>query len=136
MEFSKNGQVDPEIILEVITSKSLTKMKRDVRSAIRKKIEENNGVQQMQQQLQQADQQMKEMQKELQKTQQQLQKFNQEKMALEKAKMENDKELGWFKAKNTKEFNDRKIENDNKRIEAEVLELYDSNPRNDEIKNN
>ena len=57
-------------------------------------------------------------------------------MQLEKAKMENDKELGWFKAKNTKEFNDRKIENDNKRIEAEVLELYDSNPRNDEIKNN
>ena len=51
--------------------------------------------------------------------------------------MENDKELGWYNAKKYKKrFNERKIENDNKRIEAEILELYDSNPHNDEIKNN
>ena len=135
MEFSKNGQVDPEIILEVITARSLTKMKRDVRSAIRKKIEENNGVQQMQEQLQQADQQMKEMQKELEKTQKQLQKFDEQKMALEKAKMENDKELNWFIAKNDKKYKEEKIKLDQKHIEAEVLELYDASPYNDEIKN-
>ena len=40
MEFTKNGQIDAEIILEIITSKSLTKMKRDVKSAIRKKLDE------------------------------------------------------------------------------------------------
>ena len=135
MEFSKNGQVDPEIILEVITAKSLTKMKRDVRSAIRKKIEEDNGVQQMQEQLQQADQQMKEMQKELEKTQKQLQKFDQDRMALEKAKLEHDKEIDWFKAKNDKKYKEEKIKLDNKHIEAEVLELYDANPHNNEIKN-
>ena len=49
--------------------------------------------------------------------------------------MDNDKELGWFKPKNDKKYNEENIKLDKKHIEAEVLELYDSNPNNDEIKN-
>ena len=135
MEFSKNNMMDPHIIIEIITSKSLSKMKRSVQASLKKKAEEMGGIQQMQQQLQEAQQQMEQMQKELQQAQQKMSQYDEAKMQLEKAKMENDKELGWFKAKNEKKYNEEKIKLDQKHIEAEVLELYDSNPNNDEIKN-
>ena len=135
MEFSKNNMMDPDIIIEIITSKSLSKMKRSVQASLKKKAEEMGGIQQMQQQLQEAQQQMEQMQKELQQAQQKMSQYDEAKMQLEKDKMENDKELGWFKAKNDKKYNEEKIKMDQKHIEAEVLELYDSNPNNDEIKN-
>ncbi len=134
-ELTKNNNIDPEIVIDIITSRSLTKMKQDVTTAIRKKREEANGVMQMQQQLEQAGQQMQQLQTEAQKLQQQVQALNQEKLNLEKARLEYEKEIEWYKVKTAKEFNDKKIENDKKRVEAEILQLYDSNPNNNEIKN-
>lgn len=134
-EFSKNNNIDPEVIIDVITSRSLTKMKQDVKTSIRKKREEQGGIMEMQMQLEQAGQQMQQLQSEAQKLQQQIQRLNQEKLALEKAKFEYEKEIGWYKAKNEKTFKDREIDLKEKHIQAEVLELYDDNPRNDEIKN-
>ena len=135
MDFAQNGLTSPEVILEIITSKSLTKMKQQVTESLRKTKEENSGIMEMQQQLEQAKQQMEQMEKELQKAQQALQKNDQEKFALEKAKLEHDKEIEWYKAKNDKKYQEESLKMDQKHIEAEVLELYDSNPRNDEIKN-
>lgn len=135
MEFSKNNMMDPDIIIEIVTSKSLSKMKRSVQASLKKKAEEMGEVQQMQQQLQEAQQQMEQMQKELQQAQQKMSQYDEAKMQLEKAKIENDKELGWYKAKNDKKYKEEKIKLDQKHIEAEVLELYDSSPYNDEIKN-
>jgi hypothetical protein len=49
--------------------------------------------------------------------------------------LDHDKEIGWYKAKNEKSFKDKEIELKEKHIQAEVLELYDGNPNNDEVKN-
>ena len=75
---------------------------------------------------------MKEALKEAQKA---LEKSGDKRLELDKAKLAHDKEIDWYKAKNDKKYNEEKIKLDHKHIEAEVLELYDSNPRNDEIKN-
>jgi hypothetical protein len=93
-EFSKNNNIDPEIIIDIITSKSLTKMKQDVKTALKKKRDEIGGVAQLQQQLEQANQQMQQMQQEAQKLQQEVQRLNQEKLNLDKAKLDHDKEIG------------------------------------------
>lgn len=135
-EFTKNSNIDPEIVIDVITSKSLTKMKQDVKTAIKKKREENENIMQMQQQLEQAGQQLQQLQTEAQKLQQEVERLSAEKINIEKEKLNHLKELEWYKAKSTKDFNDQKIANDKKRIEAEILQLYDSNANNDEIKNN
>ena len=135
-EFTKNNNIDPEIVIDIITSKSLTKMKQDVKTALKRKREEAGGMMQMQQQLEQAGQQMQQLQTEAQKLQQEVERLNAEKINIEKEKLNHLKELEWYKAKSTKEFNDQKIANDKKRIEAEILQLYDANSYNDEIKNN
>ena len=135
-EFTKNNNIDPEIVIDIITSKSLTKMKQDVKTALKRKREEEGGMMQMQQQLEQADQQMQQLQTETQKLQQEVERLNAEKINIEKEKLNHLKELEWYKAKSAKEFNDQKLDNDKKRIEAEILQLYDANPYNNEIKNN
>ena len=135
-EFTKNNNIDPEIVIDIITSKSLTKMKQDVKTALKRKREEAGGMMQLQQQLEQADQQMQQLQTEAQKLQQEVERLNAEKINIEKEKLNHLKELEWYKARAAKEFNDQKIVNDKKRIEAEILQLYDNNPFNDEIKNN
>jgi c-di-AMP phosphodiesterase-like protein len=52
-------------------------------------------------------------------------------MQLEKEK----NEIEWYKAKNDKNFKDQDIEAKKQQIQAEVLQLYDGNNKNDEIKN-
>lgn len=135
-EFTKNNNIDPEIVIDIITSRSLTKMKQDVKAALKRKREEEGRMMQLQQQLEQANQQMQQLQTEAQKLQQEVERLNAEKINIEKEKLNHLKELEWYKAKATKEFNDQKLANDKKRIEAEILQLYDKNPYNDEIKNN
>lgn len=134
-ELSKNNNIDPEIIIDIITSKSLTKMKQDVKTAIKRKSDEVGGVMQMQQQLEQAGQQMQQLQQEAEKLQKEVQRLNQEKLNLEKLKLENEKELGWFKARAEKSFKDKTIEMKTKQVQAEVLQLYDQNANNNEIVN-
>lgn len=134
-EFSKNNNIDPEIIIDMLGSKSLTKTKRDIKKAIAKKREEMNQQMQLEQQLEQANQQMQQIQQEAQKLQQQVQQLNAEKLKLEKDKLEHQKSIEWYKAKNEKEHQDNIEELKKQHIQAEVLELYDGNPNNDEVKN-
>lgn len=134
-EFSKNNNIDPEIIIDILGSRSMTDMKLDVKQAIIKKREEMNNQMQLEQQLEQANQQMQQLQQEAQKLQQQLQQMNAQKMQLEKDKLEHQKAIEWYKAKNDKEHQDNIEELKKQHIQAEVLELYDGNPNNDEVKN-
>ena len=50
-EFIKSGQLPPDILFEVMTSKSLTEMKYKVKRALKIQKEENNQLQQLQQKL-------------------------------------------------------------------------------------
>lgn len=135
-DFSKGGMVDPEIILEMIGSKGLTKMKSDVLKAITKKKDENNQLGQLDQQVKQLDQQLKEVSGEAQKLQKEVQRISAEKMQLEKERLAFEKELEWYKARSENRFKEKTIEANNKRVELEGLQLLDQNRQNDEIRDN
>lgn len=136
MEFIKNNLMSPDIILEIVTASGLTSMKAEVNKALGKQKAENSQMQQLNQQVQSLDQQLKQATQELQKAQQQVKALNAEKLKIDKQKVDDAKELGWYKAKADSEFNDSKLELDKKRIDLEGLQLLDNNHRNDEIKDN
>lgn len=136
-ELIKGGAADLQDITNILTTKSVTQIKRYVDNAIARKKAENDQILQLQQQLQQADQQMKEMQKNLKQLQQQNQQLNSEleqnskdKLQLEMQKLQLEKE----KIKNQKDYNDKVIDTKNKQIQAQVAEMFDGNPYNDKIK--
>ena len=83
MELTKGGLVDPETLIEIISSTGLTKMKENVKLSLAKKKSENDQLGQLGQQVQQLDQQLKETTKEAQKLQQQVESLNAEKLKLE-----------------------------------------------------
>ena len=89
----------------------------------------------MSQQLEQAKQQIQELQKQLQQAGQQVQQVDQAKMQHEAEMKNKELELAWFEAKNDKKFKDDTVQQKREQVQAEVAQLYDSNPRNDEIKN-
>jgi hypothetical protein len=92
-EFTKSGITDPEIILEMVTAKGLTKMKADVLAAITKKKQESNQLGQLDQQVKQLDQQLKQTTAEAQKLEQKVKSLDEQKIALEKEKLAFEKEL-------------------------------------------
>ena len=136
LDLIKGGLMDPEVIIEMITATSLTKMKEDVKSSLTKKKQENGQLQQLSQQVQQLDQQLKQASSEAEKLQKEVQALNSEKLKLEQEKLEFQKEIDWFEARNAKEFNDEKLKLETQRVKLEGLQLLDDNLRNDEIKNN
>lgn len=135
-EFSKNNMIDPRVIMEVVTSTGLTRMKEDVNLALDKKDKQNNQLGQLSQQVEQLDKQLKDVTSEAQKLQQQVKSLNEEKVKLEQAKLEFEKELGWYKAKTENSFKERMLSAEDKRIQLEGLQLLDNSRNNDEVKNN
>ena len=136
MELVKGGLVDPETLIEIITSKGLTKMKEDVKLSLAKKKKENDQLGQLQQQSEQLQQQLKQLQQENSKLQAQVVKNNEEKMAMDRERLSFDKELGWYEAKNLQEYNAAKMEDEKLRIKLEAAQLLDNNHQNDEVRNN
>lgn len=134
-EFTKAGMVDPEVILEMVGEKSLTKTKSDVLTALSKKKQETNQLGQLDQQVKQLDQQLKQVSGEAQKLQQEVEKLNAEKLKLEQDRLQFEKELGWYKERSLNSFNESKLEFEKQRVQLEGAQLLDENSRNDEIKN-
>jgi hypothetical protein len=56
-EFIKANQLSPDILFEVMTSKSLSEMKYKVKKALNKQKAENNQLQQLNQKLEETTQQ-------------------------------------------------------------------------------
>lgn len=135
MEFIKGGIVDPEIILETITAKSLTKMKSDVSLALTRKREENNQLGRLTEQLEQMNKELNETAQTASKLQKEVEKLNAEKLKLERDRLQHEKELEWFKARSQDSYNSKKLEWEEKRVQLEGIQLLDDNERNNEIKN-
>lgn len=136
-ELIKSGAADLGDITSIMTTDSITELKRTVNQSIAKRKEENDAVAQLQNQLQQYEQTVKEMsqantklQQQLQQLQNQLQQNNQNKLQLEAEKLVIEKE----KVKNEKDYNDKTIDVKQKQIEAQVAQMFDQNPYNDKIK--
>ena len=135
IELTKGGMADPDILIAVSTSTSLTEMKLAVAKSIKNKKEENNQLQQLSQQSQQAQQQLKELQAAFEKAQAKIESLNEAKLQIDREKIQKNYETDMFKIKTTKEFNEEKIVQEKRRIDLEALQLIDTNPNNDEIKN-
>ena len=133
-EFIKAGNIDPSVVVEALTSRSLTEMKVNVLKSLRTQKEEGNMMGQLQQQVEQLTQQLQQAQSQLQQAQGKIESLNEAKLQLEKAKIDSDAQINWYKAKADKKFKEGSIENDSKRVELEVAQMYDRNPNNNEVK--
>lgn len=134
-ELIKVGIIDAQTAVNSIDTKSLSELKRTVAEGIKVQEEKNGQAQQLQQQVQQLEQQLQELQQQLQQAQGAVDQAEQTKLQHEQQIANANLELDWFKARNEKNYRDKEIETKEKQVQAEVLQLYDGNPKNDEIKN-
>ena len=75
------------------------------------------------------------MQQQNQQLQQKVEQLNEAKIQIEAKKAIDQIKLEWYKAVTDREFKESTAENDTTRTQIEKMQLYDGNPRNDEIKN-
>ena len=134
-EFIKAQIVSPDILMDIMTSKSLSEMKAKVKQSMRKQKEENNQIQQLTQQLEQMQSQLQQTSQQLQQAQQKIEQLNEAKLNLEQQKIKLQNEVDMFKAKTERTYRESLAENDTKRTEIEYMQLYDGNPYNDQVKN-
>ena len=133
-ELVKMQAITPDIIVEALTSKSLTDLKHKIQKAMKVQKEENNQIGQLSQQLEEAQQQLQQMQGELQKAQQKVQQLDEKRLMLEQEKIQLDYQVNWLKANSDKTYKERQMDIEEKRTEVEIMQLRDGNPFNDKIK--
>ena len=134
LELIKAGQMPPEVIMEVITSRSLTELKTNVNKAMKASKQENGMLQQLQQQNQQLQQQLQEAGQQLQQTMQKLESLNERKLAMEENKIMMEDKRKWFELKSKDKYDTTMAALKDKQIDAEVLQIYDNNPNNNKVK--
>lgn len=135
LQLASQSQVDPEILLIVTTSKSLTEMNEAVRKSIREKKIENNQLQQLTQQLEQAQNQVNQLQAQLEKSTKQITQLNDKKLAIEQQDNQMRQQIDWFKAQTDRQFKETQVEAMREKNKLEAAQLLDNNPNNDEVDN-
>lgn len=137
IELIKAGMVDVQDTLSIITAKNMTQLKKYVEQSIKNKKAENDMIGQLQQQVEQMtnekkqyEQQMQQLNSEIQRLQSQVENNNREKLQIEKQKVAIDEQV----AKDKKDYNDKLIEVKEKQLNAEILQIRDGNPYNDQIR--
>ena len=134
-EFIKGGIVSADILMDIMTAKSLSEMKSTVNKSIKKQKAENNQIQQLTQQVEELQGNLQQTQQQLQQAQQKVEQLNEAKLQIEREKIQLQYKLDDFKNKTDRTFKESQAENDTKRTEIELMQLYDGNPYNDEVKN-
>lgn len=133
-EFIKTGSLTPDIILEALTTKSLSDLKQKVRTAMRKQKEENNQMQQLAQQNQEMQEQLKQISSEFDKAQKKIEQLNQAKLQLEQQEIQLKNKLEWYKAQTDRTYKTKMAEQAEARTKIEEVQLADGNPYNDRIR--
>ena len=134
-EFIKGGIVSADILMEIMTAKSLTEMKSTVNKSIKKQKAENNQIQQLTQQVEELQNNLQQAQQQLQQAQGKIESLNEAKLQIEREKNQMQFQLDDYKNKTDRTYKESQAENDTKRTEIELMQLYDGNPYNDEVKN-
>ena len=132
-QLAGSNQVDPEVLIDITTSKSLTEMKEALRRTIKQKKLENNQIVQLTQQLQEAQQNAEKMQKQLEANTKKLQQLNEQKLAIERADNETKNQIDWFKVKSDADYKQQELELMKQKNQIEYAQLLDNNPQNDEV---
>lgn len=133
-EFIKSGGLDPDVIVDAITAKSMTDLKAKVSKAFKDRKEEANQMAQLQQQIEQAQQQMKALQSENEKYQSKLEQLNEARLQIEREKAQAEIDLGWYDATTKRRAAESKASTDEKRTDIEYMQLNDGNPYNDKVR--
>ena len=133
-EFVKSGGLPPDIIIEAITCKSVPDLKQKIRRAMQTQKDENNQVQQLTQQLEAMQQQLQQASSELEKSQQKIESLNQAKIQLEQEELKMKYQLEWYKANTDREYKEAATEEQKRRTQVEIAQMYDGNPYNDKLK--
>ena len=133
-EFVKAQLLDPEVTVDIMTTRDLTGIKQRLRAALQKQKKENSQVAQLTQQNEQLQQQLQDLQKQLQKAQGQIQQLNENKLQIEKDKVEKDYEVKKYQAEATDRYQTEKNRIENERTQLEIMQLNDGNPYNDTIR--
>lgn len=133
-EFIKSNSLDPSIIFEAVSSKSITELKSKVKLAMQKQKKENNQLQQLSQQCEELQKQLQQSQKQLEQLEKTNQELEQSKLQLEQQKAQMDYKIEQLKADTDKRYKDAMIEEQRKRTEIELEQLHDGDPYNDRIR--
>ena len=134
-EFVKSGGLPPDLIIEALTSKSISDIKYKVKKAMRQAEEKNNQIQQLNQQNQELQKQLQQTQQQLQQAQKEVQKLNQTKLQLEQKELEQTYKIEMYKADTERTFKQATVEEQKRRTDVEIAQLTDGNPYNDKIRN-
>lgn len=135
IQLSSQNNVDPEILIIVSTSKSLTELKTQLLKSIKEKKIENNQLVKLTQELQQAQQVIEQMQKQLEASTKKINSLNERKLAIEQQDNQEKNNINWFKVKSDVDNKKRELDLIENRNKLEALQLVDNNPNNDKIKN-
>ena len=137
VEFVKAGLVDAKDAIEIVRARNMTQLKRYIDKAIKDKKAENNMMSQLQQQVEQLtgekkqyEQQIQQLTSQLQAMQNQLQNNSQQKLQIEQQRADIEEKI----ANDKKDYNDKLIEVKEKQLQAEIMQIRDGNPYNDQIK--
>ena len=133
-EFVKGGIVSPDIIVDILTAKGLTEMKVAVKKSLKKQKAENNQIQQLTQQVEELQNTLQQAQQQLQQANSKIESLNEAKLQIEREKIQLQYQVDDFKAKTDRTFKENQAENDTKRTEIELMQLYDGNPYNDKVR--
>ena len=131
----KSQIMGPELIVEAVTTRSVSDFRSKVQKAIRKQKEENNQLMQLQQQNEQMQQELQQIQKQAEQLQQKVEQLNEAKIQLESQKIQMQNEVEWYKARTERTYKESVAEQDAKRTQIELYQLHDGNPYNDEVVN-
>ena len=135
MELIKVGLVDVDLVIDAITTESLSDMRDKMQEGVAKKTEENNQMGQLNQQLQQLQQQLQQVNQQAQQLQQENEQLKKADHDLKRLDSDRNYEVKKTTADSGASFNDAKIDLDEKRIELEKLQLTDDSKYNDEVQN-
>lgn len=134
MSLVESNAVDVDVVLELITSESLTQAKENVQKSVEKKLKQNDQIEQASQTIQQLESQLKQIQSELQNASNENEQLKGRADALKQRELELDYEINKEKNRITEQNNKGKLEIEKERTELEKLQLLDNNPYNNKIK--
>lgn len=133
-EFVKSGGLPPDIIIEAITCKSIPDLKYKVKKAMQIQKDENNQIGQLSQQVEQLQKQLQSSEQALQKAQRQIEQLNQAKLQLEQHEINMKYQIEWYKANTDREYKEAAAEEQKRRTDIELQQIYDGNPYNDKVR--
>lgn len=133
-QFVQVGGLPPDIIIEAVTCKNIPDLKYKVKKALDIQKKENNKVVQLSQQVEDLQKQLQQSTKQLEKANNKIQELNQTKLKLEQQDIKMKYEIEWYKAHTEREYREATAEEQKRRTQAEIKQMYDNNPYNDQIR--